>query len=354
MKKLIVSATLLLSFCVPDWAETKPRLTGTSPIEVAATDGMQPAINRILEESSGDVYIAYAVPSISNEHQLCCSSESFGCCGACSLDDHRDCTIKRSNPQQESATLASLVEIFLKFQHTQLRQVRMFSPDCAIDAAGMTVYWLNGVKPDQSVAYLSQLIDSDVSSRSDVNGLIAAIAFHANPAAGSLLERLLQPERNINARNQAAFWIGSTRGSHGLDVLLGALASDHDGEFLNHVVFAISQSTEQQRALNELVRLARNDSRQRVREQALFWLAQQAGKKAASTITDAIEKDPDTEVKKKAVFALSQMPKDESVPLLIDQAKRNKNPLVRKEAIFWLGQSGDPRALDFISSVLAE
>jgi hypothetical protein len=354
MKKLIVSATLLLSLCLPDWAETKPQVTGTSPIEVSTTDGIQPAINRILKESSGDVWIAYAVPSISSEHQSCCSNESFGCCGACSLDDHKGCAIKRTNPQQGSATLASFVEIFLKFQRTQLRQVRMFSPDCVIDAAGMTVYWLNGVKDDQSVAYLSQLIDSDVSSRSNVNGLIAAIAFHSDPTAGSLLESLLQPEKNINIRNQATFWIGTTRGSHGLDVLLGTLATDHDGEFLNHVVFAISQSTEEQRALNELVRLARNDSRQRVREQALFWLAQKAGKKAASTITEAIENDPDTEVKKKAVFALSQMPKDESIPLLIDQAKRNKNPVVRKEAIFWLGQSGDPRALDFISSVLAE
>jgi len=90
-----------------------------------------------------------------------------------------------------------------------------------------------------------------------------------------------------------------------------------------------------------------------VRGLALFWLAQKAGNKAAGTITEAIESDPDTDVKKRAVFALSQLPKDEGVPLLIQVARSNRNPVVRKQAMFWLGQSNDPRALAFIEEVLA-
>jgi HEAT repeat protein len=91
-----------------------------------------------------------------------------------------------------------------------------------------------------------------------------------------------------------------------------------------------------------------------VRGQALFWLAQKAGKKAASTITGAIDNDPDTEVKKKAVFALSQMPKDEGVPKLIEVAQSNRNLEVRKQAMFWLGQSNDPRALEFFEKMLSK
>jgi len=91
-----------------------------------------------------------------------------------------------------------------------------------------------------------------------------------------------------------------------------------------------------------------------VRGQVLFWLAQKAGKKAASTISGAIENDPDTEVKKKAVFALSQMPKDEGVPKLIEVARSNRNAEVRKQAMFWLGQSNDPRAVDFFERVLSK
>ena len=98
--------------------------------------------------------------------------------------------------------------------------------------------------------------------------------------------------------------------------------------------------------------MAHDDSSSRVRGQALFWLAQKAGKKAVSTITGAIENDPDTEVKKKAVFALSQLPKDEGVPKLIEVAQTNRNPEVRKQAMFWLGQSNDPRALQFFEQIL--
>jgi hypothetical protein len=46
------------------------------------------------------------------------------------------------------------------------------------------------------------------------------------------------------------------------------------------------------------------------------------------------------------------MPDHEGVPKLIEVAKNNRNPVVRKQAVFWLGQSNDPRALEFITSVL--
>jgi HEAT repeat protein len=90
-----------------------------------------------------------------------------------------------------------------------------------------------------------------------------------------------------------------------------------------------------------------------VRGQALFWLAQKAGKRAAATITEAIENDPQTDVKKRAVFALSQLPSDEGVPLLIQVARTNGNAAVRKQAMFWLGQSQDPRALAFFEQILS-
>jgi HEAT repeat protein len=89
-----------------------------------------------------------------------------------------------------------------------------------------------------------------------------------------------------------------------------------------------------------------------MRGEAIFWLGQKAGTKAAAEITDRIDQDPDTEVKKKAVFALSQLPKDEGVPRLIQVARTNPNPAVRKQAMFWLGQSRDPRAVDFFAEIL--
>ena len=107
-------------------------------------------------------------------------------------------------------------------------------------------------------------------------------------------------------------------------------------------------------AIPSIIRIAKEDKSPHVRGQALFWLGQRASRQAAGTITEAIDRDPDTEVKKKAVFALTQMPKDEGVPLLIGVARNNANPAVRKQAMFWLGQSKDPRAQKFFEEVLTK
>jgi len=100
--------------------------------------------------------------------------------------------------------------------------------------------------------------------------------------------------------------------------------------------------------------LERDGRDRQVRSSALFWLGQRAGDRAAGTIADAIENDPDADVKRQAVFVLSRLPRDQSVPRLIDLARSNRNAAVRKQAMFWLGQSRDPRALAFFEEVLRE
>jgi len=339
-------------------AAGQPQLTGARLVERSAKAGVQAAIQEIIKADKGPAWIAYSAPVIPGEHHMCCYNfaritGNSACCGSCRLNsrDHDISFVDHVGGCK--ATLAPVFFVFLRFENGSIGQVRAFSTDCAIDAPGLTVYWLQDVEPAQSVAYLESLLKGDDSRRRGENDeILSAIALHSGPQANATLERLVQPGQLSKVRGQAAFWIGSTRGGHGLDVLLALIKSDQDQEFLEQAIFAISQNEEHERAFNELIRLARKDPRHDVREHSLFWLAQEAGQKAAGTITDAIENDPDTEMKKKAVFALSEMSREEGVPLLIEQARKNRNPVVRKEAIFWLGQSEDPRALDFITSIL--
>lgn len=340
------------------WATGQPQLTGAKLVERSAKTGVQAAIQEIMKADRGPAWIAYSVPVIPGEHHMCCynlarMTGNSACCGSCRLNSRGNDVSFFDHVSGCQATLASVFFVFMRFENGSLGQVRAFSTDCAIDAPGSTVYWLQDVDPGQSLAYLESLLKREDSRRRGENDeILSAIALHAGTQANVALERLVQPGQPSKVRGQAAFWIGSTRGSHGLDVLLALIKSDQDREFLEQATFAVSQNEEHERAFDELIRLARKDPRHDVREHSLFWLAQEAGHKAAGTITDAIENDPDTEVKKKAVFALSEMPREEGVPLLIEQARKNHNPVVRKEAIFWLGQSDDPRALDFIASIL--
>jgi hypothetical protein len=58
------------------------------------------------------------------------------------------------------------------------------------------------------------------------------------------------------------------------------------------------------------------------------------------------------EVREAAVFALSQRPAHEGVPALIRIARTNSDRRLRQRAMFWLAQSGDPRAIDLFEEIL--
>ena len=166
------------------------------------------------------------------------------------------------------------------------------------------------------------------------------------------LEQIASSSKSEHMREQAAFWLGVQRGHEGF-VALKSLESKSmdDARFREKLTFDFSQNPDPG-AEDELLHMAKFDSDSKVRGQALFWVAQKAGKRATGALTDAIQNDPETDVKKKAVFALSQLPKDESIPQLIRVADTNSNLTVRKEAFFWLGQSQDPRALNYLEQVL--
>ncbi len=103
-----------------------------------------------------------------------------------------------------------------------------------------------------------------------------------------------------------------------------------------------------------LIDLARHDASTKIRRDALFWLGQKAGEKAAAELRRAVDEDPNEDVKEHAVFAISQLPRERSVPMLIDLVKTHKSRAVRKRAMFWLAQTNDPRALDLIEEILAK
>jgi HEAT repeat protein len=186
----------------------------------------------------------------------------------------------------------------------------------------------------------------------DQGGNVQEFNETAAPSAGRALFRFTAPESPGWARAKAAFWLGATRGEEALERLHEMAREDSSDEVRDQAVFAISISdVPGSEAI--LIDLPRNDSRPDTRSKALFWLSQEAGERIPDTLRDAVENDPSVEVKEQAVFALSQLPPERGIPLLIDIARSEKrHPDVRRAAMFWLGQSGDPRALEFFEEVL--
>ena len=267
----------------------------------AAGSNLTATFQRLVSAQTEPAWIGYSVPTPADSgRHLCCDGDTWisggvvitnGRIATCGLEPGDSAA--RTSQGQPIANQGPIhlegpdsMLVLFRIEDKAVQRVRIFSPDCELDAGGRAVHWLDGVSPGDSVRLLTSLVAGPDRVRS---GALAALAMHREDIA--------------------------------VPALLG---------------------------------LARHDTNARVRGDALFWLAQAAGRKVAGDITAAIDNDPDTQVKERAVFALSQLPKDEGIPLLINVARTNRNAAVRKRAMFWLGQSKDQRALDFFAEILGK
>jgi hypothetical protein len=343
--------------------EQKPKILNAKLQELSVSAGLKATIDGLVQKQTGPLWIGYRIPAAAKDRTMCCFDSVGGidaakskCCIGCKLESAKGSSFNGTVSDCASPEPSPYAFIFLRAEEKQIMKVRVYSVNCPLDFANLPVYWLDDVKPEQSVELLTGLALARESGsmdwdRNQAHQAVMAIALHDAPSADAALEKMIQPGQRQSLRENVAFWLGVERGKKGLELLRKYVRDDPDDRVREKGTFAFSQSKEPE-ALKDLIDMARHDQSPHVRGQAIFWLAQKGSRKAAEQITEAIENDPETEVKKKAVFALSQMHDAEAVPRLITLAKTNKNAAVRKQAIFWLGQSNDPRALDFLEEIL--
>jgi HEAT repeat protein len=272
-----------------------------------------------------------------------------GCCGEYQLEQDND-NLRTTDRGQSQKTSAY---VLLRLEQGSVKRVRIAMAGCRLNAGGVPFVWLTDVNPDESVALIAKLISQDAPTNNKrlSDPAFAVLSVHSTPKATDVLVGFTAAGNASSVREKAAFWLGAQRGHEGFVALQRLLRNERDNKFREKLVFDIFVNPDAA-VTDELIQLAKSDSDTGVRGQALFWLAQKAGKKATATLSDAIANDPEITIKKKAVFGLSQLPKDESIPQLIHVAETNPSPAIRKEAIFWLGQTNDSRAVQYLEEVL--
>lgn len=353
MRKAVLLACLL--GLVAARAEAQVRLVNGN----VTTRGAGPSLAADMDAAARAaevVWVGYAVPASKAGRRACHGSHSGGSPASRRVGLEGEASHVIRNRQADRVFLEGSpdVAVFVRFESGTFSRATAFSLDCEIDAGGRTVVWLTGVSAGQSVGWLAARTADGAGQTRGHDGVLAAIAFHADGEADRTLERLALSGPTMKVQQSAVFWMGAARGPAGLAGLKRVLAQAPGEKLREQVVFAVSVSKEAG-ALDLLLQAARGDQQPRVRAAALFWVAQKAGARVAETIESAVRDDPDAQVKKRALFALSQMPTtDEGVPRLIGIARTNRNADVRKQAMFWLGQSRDPRALAFFEEVLTK
>jgi HEAT repeat protein len=118
-------------------------------------------------------------------------------------------------------------------------------------------------------------------------------------------------------------------------------------------VFLVSQKHTTETA-DILLRTARNDPDEEVREQAVFWLSQVPDERAVTMLQDILNSSSNSneDLKNKALFALSQHRSPQAAQFLRDFALReSSSDELRGQAVFWLGQRRSPENAEFLRSL---
>ncbi len=264
-------------------------------------------------------------------------------------------------------------------------RVEIYNLDRKREYSGYPVYWLGRGGNEESLNLLRSLAESNLPDKV-VEHATLAIAIHDDPRVNDVLKTLVRNSKNRDVRRTAVHWLGvigsetnfladlvrnegedeDVRRAAGhalgvssdpaaINVLTNLYGTIADREVKRNLIHSISINSNQDPAIDFLIKLAKTEPDREARNQALFWLGHKAGEKSLGVIKDVVEKeDADTEVQKHAVFVLSRRPVEEAVPLLIKIARTHQKPEIRKQAMFWLGRTGDARALAFFEEILGK
>ena len=182
---------------------------------------------------------------------------------------------------------AAEVMVMLRIEGNHIDRVRSLAPDCDIDAGGVPLHWLTGVKPAESVALLSRLAATERLGDSALH----AIALHADAAADRALESFAAADQPEWLRRNAVRSLAGWRGRRGFEAVRRIIASAETDRLREQAVQALAQSREPE-ALDLLISLARKDSSAGVRKQAMNALARTRDPRAVRFFEEVLAVKP--------------------------------------------------------------
>jgi hypothetical protein len=272
-------------------ATAQPQVANGTVQPLTLAGGFTRAALDGLAARSATAWVGYAVPALDGDRQACCwNGDSSGCCPACRLEPGgRAGTAFAGVTRTGVASLESQpVHVLIRLDAGRVDRVRVFSPDCTLDAGGLTIQWLANVSPVDSVAVLGSFLTASSSNRL-MDGALVALTMHREPAA---LERLLTAAKDgatTRLRGQALFWLAQRAGDKAVGAISEAIANDPETDVKKRAVFALSQLPRDE-GVPALIQVARTNTNPAVRKQAMFWLGQTRDPRAVTFFEEILFK----------------------------------------------------------------
>jgi HEAT repeat protein len=213
------------------------------------------------------------------------------------------------------------------------------------------VFWLSQVNTERAVDAIEQILRTS-SDPKLVEMSVFALSQHRSPRAAQMLRDIAtRPGLSTEARKNAIFHLGHSRGADVSATLRNIYSSTNEPSVKEAVLFALSQRRDEGIA-DWMLDVAMNTREPiDIRKHALFWASQQRTL-SLSKLTELYGTMPDRAMKEQIIFSISQRREPEAVEHLIEIARRETDSGLRRTLLFWLGQSNDPRAARFIAEII--
>jgi HEAT repeat protein len=144
-----------------------------------------------------------------------------------------------------------------------------------------------GETPASEFAYLRSIFPR-LTSRKMKEAILMGVGEDKSGGSAWLIERARDTTEPLDIRKSALFWAGQKESTPTKDLAAFYRAAE-ESSLREHAIFVLSQRKDEA-ALDELLRIARDDSDKRMRARALFWLGQKDDPRVAKLISDRVSR----------------------------------------------------------------
>jgi len=284
-------------------AAQQPRIENGAVTVQAAASPLAQSFRALVASESTPTWIGYSVPVVDPDRVMCCfgSGNNYisgnvsgaACCGPCTLENSSGTTMSsRGQAGSPSGPIklenSGHMAILFRVADRKIDRIRVFSEDCRLDAGGLSVKWLENVRPAESIALLESLASTDARERV-ANSAIMAISQHADPTALDTLIRMARTASEPRARGDALFWLAQRAGDKVAATIRERVDQDPNTDVKKKAVFALSQLPKDE-GVPLLIQVARTNASPEVRRQAMFWLGQSKDPRAVDFFAEILSK----------------------------------------------------------------
>ena len=185
----------------------------------------------------------------------------------------------------------------------------------------------------------------------DNDKLLHALALHRDPLAFSGLKAFFNDYASDKQQELINLFMTSYWERDGFNFVADQLTDGLSFSREKTLIFALSQSpVAEAQAL--VYQRARHGASREIRKEAIFWYSQFKSAGIADQLVELLATEKDQGLLEHIVFAIAQVKDGEGLDNLMRLIRTSKNDKVRQQALFWLAHSDEERAMPILEELL--